>query len=43
MEIPLRTRIELELVHRDREGKIIEIIKLDSEEDNDGNGCKQRA
>jgi len=43
MEIPLKTRIELELVHRDREGKIIEIIKLDNEGSKNGNCSKQGA
>jgi hypothetical protein len=37
MEIPLKTKIELELVHMDRNGKVIEIIKLNGEEDNNGN------
>ncbi len=37
MEIPLKTKIELELVHRDRDGRIIEVIKLDGEADKNGN------
>jgi len=33
MDIPLKTKIELELVHMDKDGRIKEIIKLDSEAD----------
>ena len=41
MEITLKApRIELELVHMDKEGNIIETIKLDSEVKEDGNSSE---
>ncbi len=40
MEIPLKTRIELELVHRDRDGRIVEIIKIDGDTDKNDNGSE---
>ncbi len=43
MDIPLKTKIELELVHRNKDGQIIEIIKLDNEGSKNGNCSKQGA